>query len=77
MSNQITLSFWSGASKSEAAKKLAKVFHLQSEKSLDIVDQLCQSLPWRFDRGIPDHQADTAFTYLSSLGFVVDMHQKL
>ena len=73
MSHQITLSFWSGASKSEAAKKLAKVFHLQLEKSLNIVDQLCQSLPWRFDRGIPDHQADTAFTYLSSLGFVVDI----
>ena len=73
MSHQITLSFWSGASKSDAAKKFAKVFHLQFEKSLDIVDQLCQSLPWRFDRGIPDHQADTAFTYLSSLGFVVDI----
>ena len=73
MSNQITLSFWSGASKPEAAKKLAKVFHLQPEKSLDIVGQLCQSLPWRFDRGIPDHQVDTAFTYLGSLGFVVDI----
>ena len=74
MSHQITLSFWSGANKSEAAKKLAKVFHLQPETSLDIVDQLCQALPWRFDRSIPDHQANKAFTYLRSLGFVVDIH---
>lgn len=74
MSHQVTLRTWSGASKSEAAEKLAKVFQLRPEKSMDIVYQLCQGLHWRFDQGIPDHQADTAFIYLTSLGFVVDIH---
>lgn len=73
MSYQVTLSTWSGASKTEAAEKLGKVFRLGDEKSMAIVDHLCQGLPWRFDRRIPDHQADTASTYLRSLGFVVDV----
>ncbi|MBC8286551.1 MAG: DUF898 domain-containing protein [Nitrospinae bacterium] len=73
MSYQITLSTWSGASKTEAAEKLAKVFQLGNEKSVAIVDHLCQGLPWRFDQCIPDHQADTASTYLRSLGFAVDI----
>jgi uncharacterized membrane protein YjgN (DUF898 family) len=72
MSYQATLSTWSGANKADAAEKLAVVFRLDNEKAISIVDHLCQGLPWRFDRRIPDHQADTASTYLRSLGFVVD-----
>jgi uncharacterized membrane protein YjgN (DUF898 family) len=74
MSYQITFSSWSGSSKKESAKKLAKVFQLQNENSVAIVDNLNQGLPWRFDRSIPDHQANLASTYLRSLGFVVDIH---
>jgi uncharacterized membrane protein YjgN (DUF898 family) len=73
MSYQITLSSWSGASKTEATEKLAKVFQLKKEKSATILDHLCQGWTWRFDYGIPDHQADTALTYLQSLGFVVSI----
>ncbi len=73
MSYQITLNTWSGASKAEAAEKLAIVFRMNNEKSIGILDNLCQGLPWRFDRRIPDHQADMASTYLSSLGFSVDI----
>lgn len=73
MSFQITLNTWSGTSKGEAAKKLAKVFRMGNEKAASIVDQLCQGLPWRFDRCVPDQQADTASTYLQSLGFAVDI----
>lgn len=73
MSYQVTLSTWSGASKTDAAEKLAVVFRLGNEKAMTVVDHLCQGLPWRFDRRIPDHQADTASTYLRSLGFAVDL----
>ena len=73
MSYQVTLSTWSGVDKTHAAKKLAVVFRLGNEKALTIVDHLCKGLPWRFDRRIPDHQAATASTYLSSLGFSVDI----
>ncbi len=74
MSYQVTLNTWSGASKTEAAEKLAIVFRISNDKAMTVVDHLCQGLPWRFDRRIPDHQADTASSYLSSLGFVVDLH---
>jgi len=73
MSYQITLSTWSGSNKAEAAEKLATVFRFGDEKAVTIVDGLCQGLPWRFDRPIPDNQADTASSYLRSLGFAVDM----
>ena len=73
MSYQVTLSTWSGASKTDAAEKLAIVFRLSNEKAMTVVDHLCQGLPWRFDRRIPDHQADSASTYLRSLGFAVDL----
>ncbi len=74
MSYQVTLNTWSGASKTDAAEKLAVVFRMGNEKAMTVVDHLCQGLPWRFDRRIPDHQAETASTYLRSLGFVVDLH---
>jgi uncharacterized membrane protein YjgN (DUF898 family) len=73
MSYQITLNTWSGSSKAEAVEKLAEVFRLSDEKATAIVDHLCQGLPWRFERPIPDSQADGASTYLRSLGFAVDM----
>ena len=73
MSYQITLNTWSGADKTEAAGKLAKVFRFGNEKAMTIVDHLCQGLPWRFDRHFPDHQADLVSTYLRGLGFAVDI----
>jgi uncharacterized membrane protein YjgN (DUF898 family) len=73
MSYQITLNTWSGADKAEAAQKLSKVFRFDNEKSMTIVDHLCQGKPWRFERRIPDHQADLASTFLRSLGFAVDL----
>lgn len=73
MSYQITLNTWSGSSKAEAVEKLAEVFRFSDEKATTIVDHLCQGLPWRFERPIPDGQADGASTYLRSLGFAVDM----
>lgn len=42
MSYQITLNTWSGANKAEAAQKLSKVFRLDNERSMTIVDHLCQ-----------------------------------
>lgn len=73
MSFQVTLNTWSGADKTHAAEKLAVVFRMGNEKAMAVVDHLCQGLPWRFDRRIPDHQADTASTYLRSLGFAVEI----
>lgn len=73
MSYQITLNTWSGANKAEAAQKLSKVFRFDTEQSTTIVDHLCQGQPWRFERPIPDHQADLASTFLRSLGFAVDL----
>jgi hypothetical protein len=73
MSYQITLNTWSGANKVEAAQKFSKVFRTDDDKSMTIVDRLCQGQPWRFDQRIPDHQADIAFTFLRGLGFAVDI----
>ncbi len=73
MSYQITLNTWSGADKTKAAERLAKVFRFDNEKAMTVVDHLCQGLPWRFDKRISDHQADRVSTYLQSLGFAVDI----
>ena len=73
MSYQITLNTWSGDDKAEAAEKLAKGFRFRNEKAMTVVDSLCQGLPWRFDRRVPDHQADMASTYLRGLGFAADI----
>lgn len=73
MSYQITLNTWSGADKAEAAKKLAKIFRFGYEKSMTIVDHLCQGQAWRFEKSIPDDQVDLASTFLRGLGFAVDI----
>lgn len=73
MSYQITLNTWSGANKAEAVEKLAKVFRFDNEKSTAIVEGLCQGQSWRFEKCIPDHQADLASTFLRALGFAVDL----
>jgi uncharacterized membrane protein YjgN (DUF898 family) len=73
MSYQITLNTWSGANKVEAAERLSKVFRFDTERAMTIVDHLCQGQPWRFERPIPDHQADLASTHLRNLGFSVNL----
>jgi uncharacterized membrane protein YjgN (DUF898 family) len=73
MSFQITLNAWSGANKAEATAKLATVFRFSDEKSVIIMDHICQGKPWRFERCIPDHQANSAATFLNSLGFAADI----
>ena len=73
MSCQITLNTWSGESKKEAAKNLSKVFRLDQEKSLSVVEILCQGLPWHFENTISDQQAAIASKYLRGLGFSVDI----
>ena len=45
MSCQITLSTWSGESKTEAAEKLSRIFRLKKEKGLATVEGLCEGLP--------------------------------
>ncbi|MZG53223.1 MAG: DUF898 domain-containing protein [Nitrospinae bacterium] len=73
MSSQITLNTWSGESKKEAAAELSKVFRMDVEKGLAVVENLCQGLPWRFGHTISSHQANQALKYLRNLGFSVDI----
>ncbi len=73
MSCQITLNTWSGESKKEAAAELAKVFRLDHEQGLAVLENLCQGLPWRFNNTISNQQATNASKYLRSLGFSVDI----
>nr|MBC8285370.1 hypothetical protein [Nitrospinota bacterium] len=73
MSCQITLNTWSGESKKEAAAELSKVFRMNSDKGLAVMENLCQGLLWRFDKTISDEQATTASNYLRGVGFPVDI----
>ncbi len=73
MSCQITLNTWSGASKKEAAAELAKVFRMDQEEGLAVLENLCQGVPWRFRNTISSQQATIASKYLRSLGFSVDI----
>ena len=52
---------------------VAKVVGIGNEKAMTVVDRLCQGLPWRFDKRVPDHQVDVASSYLRDLGFAVDI----
>jgi len=73
MSSQITLNTWSGESKKEAAMELSKVFRMDLEKALFVVENLCQGLPWRFNYTISNQQAKHALKYLQNIGFSVDI----
>ena len=73
MSSQITLNSWSGESKEEAATELSKVFRMDLEKALVVVENLCQGLPWRFNYTISSEQAKHALKYLQDIGFSVDI----
>ena len=73
MSCQITLSTWSGESKTEAAEKLSRIFRLNKEKGLTTVEGLCKGLPWRFENTISDKQASQAAKFLQEIGFSVDI----
>jgi uncharacterized membrane protein YjgN (DUF898 family) len=73
MSCQITLSTWSGESKTEAAEKLSRIFRLDKEKGLIAVEGLCVGLPWRFENNISDKQASQAAKFLQEIGFSVDI----
>lgn len=73
MNYQITLSTWSGESKTEAAKKLSRIFRLNKEKGLATVEGLCEGLPWRFENTISNQQATQAAKFLQENGFSVDI----
>ena len=69
MSSQITLNTWSGESKKEAATELSKVFRMDLETALVVVENLCQGLPWRFNYTVSNEQAKHAFKYLQKHWF--------
>ena len=73
MSSQITLNTWSGESKKQAAVELSKVFRMDLEKALVVVENLCQDLPWRFNYTISSEQAKHALKYPQDIGFSVDI----
>jgi uncharacterized membrane protein YjgN (DUF898 family) len=73
MSCQITLSAWSGESKTKAAEQLSRIFRLDKEKGLSTVEGLCKGLSWRFKNTISDKQASQATNFLQEIGFSVDI----
>jgi uncharacterized membrane protein YjgN (DUF898 family) len=73
MSCQITLSAWSGESKTKAAEKLSRIFRLNKEKGLTAVEGLCKGVRWRFENTISDKQASQAAKFLQEIGFSVDI----
>ena len=73
MSYYISLSSWSGESKTEAAEKLSRIFRLNKEKGLATVEGLCEGLPWRFENTISNQQATQAAKFLQEVGFSVDI----
>jgi uncharacterized membrane protein YjgN (DUF898 family) len=56
-----------------ALAKMAKVFRLEEDQRMPVMEQLDQGTPWHFDFKISDEQAHTAASYLRSLGFNVDL----
>jgi uncharacterized membrane protein YjgN (DUF898 family) len=73
MSCQITLSAWSGESKTKAAEQLSRIFRLDKEKGLSTVEGLYEGLSWRFENTISDKQASQAANILQEIGFSVDI----
>ena len=73
MSSQITLNAWTGRDLHRALAKMAKVFRLEEDQRMPVMEQLEQGTPWHFDFKLSDNQAHTAASYLRSLGFDVDL----
>jgi len=73
MSSHIILNKWFGADRSEAAKKVAKVFRMRPEEGTGIMLQLSEGKSWQFDYKVSDRQTGEASAYLRNLGFQVDL----
>ena len=73
MSSQITLNAWTGRDLHRALAKMAKIFRLEDDQRMPVMELLKQGTPWHFDFKISDEQAQTAASYLRSLGFDVDL----
>jgi uncharacterized membrane protein YjgN (DUF898 family) len=58
-----------------ALAKMAKIFRLEEDQRMPIMEQLEQGTPWHFNFKLSDDQARTAATYLRSLGFDVDLNE--
>lgn len=56
-----------------ALAKMAKIFRLEEDQRMPVMQQLEQGTPWLFDFKLSDSQAHTAASYLRSLGFDVDL----
>ncbi len=72
MSSHIILNKWFGADRSEAARKVAKVFRMNPEEGTGILLQLSEGKPWQFDYKVSDDQMAEASSYLRQLGFQVE-----
>jgi len=73
MSSHIILHKWFGADRSEAARKVAKVFRMDPEEGTGIMLQLAEGKPWQFEYKVSDHQTGEATGYLRKLGFQVEL----
>jgi hypothetical protein len=73
MSHFIVLVNWSGDDIDSATQKMAKVFRLSPNRAANIVEEVAKGASWKFERTISDNQANQAQTYLSRLGFGVEI----
>ncbi len=73
MSHYIVLVNWSGDDISSTTPKMAKVFRMSPNRAANVMEDVAKGVAWKFEKTISDSQATQAQTYLSRLGFEVEI----
>lgn len=71
MSTYIVLNSREGSDQQAAAVRLARMFKMEVDQAVDIVEELIQGGVWKFEKMISEAQAKVAENYLRGLGFDV------
>ena len=77
MSYHILLNHWSGTDQDDAASKLAKLFRMDDEEAVGIVEGLANGNAWQFQHQVSAQQSEIAENFLRSLGFEVERMEAL
>jgi len=73
MSSYIQLNRWKGNNKESACASMVKVFRLDHDQATKIISGLERGKSWRYPKVVSKNQLEVAKTYLTRLGFSLEL----
>lgn len=73
MSVYIKINDWFGPDQGDATSRFTKVFRMTDNEGESAMSLICRSKSWQFEHQTSDSQSSEAKSYLSSIGFEVEL----